>query len=96
MKFTYSIEEVAAKQLLEAANWYDEQTPGLGERLILHFEAAILLLTQSPFFEIRYKNLRVYNLKVFPYQIIYYIKNSEIVIVSFFHAHRDPEIWQSK
>ncbi len=56
MKFTYSIEEVAAKQLLEAADCYEEQTSGLGERLILHFESAILLLIQSPFFEIRYPN----------------------------------------
>jgi toxin ParE1/3/4 len=94
MKFKYRIDEVAAAQLLDAALWYEEKRQGLGDDLILCFEEGIEIICNSPFFEERYLNFRLYNIHRFPYQIIYYIEGDFIVLAAFFHAKQDPKKWK--
>lgn len=94
MRFDVVIESVAGAQLLEAALWYNEKRSGLGEELILCFEEAVDVLSRNPFFEVRYRNLRIYNIKRFPYQIVYLMEVEHVKIVAFFHASRDPKEWK--
>jgi plasmid stabilization system protein ParE len=94
MTYKYRIDEAAAALVLEAALWYEEKREGLGSDLILCFEEGIEAIQRNPFFEERYKNLRLYNIHRFPYQIIYYVENDLITIVAFFHARRDPKNWK--
>ncbi len=94
MIFKYIIDEVAGAQLLEAAAWYEEKRAGLGNDLILCFEEGIETIWHSPFLEERYRHLRLFNIKRFPYQIIYSVENDLVTVVAFFHAHRNPTVWK--
>jgi hypothetical protein len=96
MIFGHKIENVAGTQLLEAMLWYESKRSGLGDELYLCFEEGLNSICRNPFFEDRYKGLRVYNIHRFPYQIIYSIEVETIMVVAFFHAKRNPEIWKSK
>ncbi len=94
MNFKYRIDEVAGAQLLDAALWYEEKREGLGNDLILCFEEGIEIICRSPLLEERYRNLRLYNIRRFPYQIIYSIENDLITVVAFFHVKRNPKNWK--
>ncbi|MCW5908884.1 MAG: hypothetical protein KIS94_13555 [Chitinophagales bacterium] len=96
MKYNIEISEAAYVELAEAMAWYETQQAGLGEELEADMDQALLILQRNPFYEVRYRNLRVFNLERFPFQIIYIVFNQTIRVISFFHAHRDPEIWKSK
>ena len=96
MKFEVSFEEEAECEYLDAIEWYENESEGLGTQLYLEVEEALNALRQNAYFEIRYLDLRLLNIKRFPYQIIYRLRENQITIVSFFHGHRDPEIWKKK
>ena len=94
MSFDYKIEDVAGAQVLEAMLWYENHRQGLGDELYLCFEEAIQIICRNPFYENRYKGLRIYNIHRFPYQIVYKIEVEMVIILAFFHARRDPKKWQ--
>ncbi len=96
MKFEVSFEEDAEHEYLAAIEWYEKESEGLGTQLYLEVEKTLNILRRNANFEIRYLDLRLINVKTFPYQVIYRIKGNQIIIVSFFHGHRDPEIWKKK
>ena len=94
MKYVVSFEEEAEYEYLEAIAWYEKECAGLGMELLLEVENSLDTLRLNAYFEIRYLDLRLLNVKRFPYQLIYRLTGNEIKIVSFFHGHRDPEIWK--
>jgi hypothetical protein len=96
MAYNIKIQSYAEEEFLESVAWYELQRNGLGDELILCFEEALEVLKRNPFFEVRYKDLRLYNIRRFPYQIIYYLVNDSIEIVAFFHAHREPKQWHNR
>jgi len=96
MAFKIEIERLAEEEFLEAVLYYEMQRSGLGNDLILCYEEALATIIRNPFFEVRIENVRLYNIRRFPYQIIYYIENESIFIIGFFNAHRDPIQWQNR
>ena len=48
---------------------------------------AIHVICRNPFFEDRYKRVRVYNIHRFPYQVVYKIESDLIVIIAFFPCY---------
>jgi len=96
MEFDVVIKTDAELEILEAVVWYDSKRPGLGNELILCLESGLEILKRNPYFEIRHNQNRILNIKRFPYQVVYYVEGNTIYVTSFFHANRDPEIWQSK
>ena len=96
MKFAVSFEIEAEIEYLAAVEWYENESEGLGSDLIDAVEESLNVLRRNAYFEMRYRDLRLLNIKGFPYQLIYRLNEDEITIVSFFHGHRDPEIWKKK
>jgi len=96
MKFVVAFEIDAEIEYLEAVEWYENEPAGLGSDLINAVDDCLNVLRRNAYFELRYRDLRILNIKGFPYQLIYKISANEITIISFFHGHRDPEIWKGK
>ena len=62
----------ARVDVLEAADWYEQQRIGLGYDFYLNFEDAIELLKSHPYiFQEVYNNFRRTLMKNFPYAIFY-------------------------
>ena len=47
-------------------------------------------------FPVVHKNYRRVLIKRFPYQIIYTLQESTILVLAVFHAKRDPERWVNR
>jgi len=91
------IRDDARRELLEARDYYDEQRPGYGERLVEAVEAEFALLLQFP--EIGKKirpNVRRRTMSRWPYGIVYQIRGEELVIVAIAHHRRRPHYWRSR
>lgn len=86
----------AEYEFLDAVAWYELQRSGLGSDLILCVEEAFEVLSRNPYFEIRYNESRVYNIRRFPYQLIFFTEGDNVFVTSFFHAHKDPDKWREK
>ncbi len=96
MKFVVAFEIDAEIEYLEAVEWYERECEGLGGDLIDAVEGSLNALRLNAYFELRYRDLRLLNVKGFPYQLIYRLDRNEIAIISFFHGNRDPEVWKTK
>jgi plasmid stabilization system protein ParE len=90
---------LAKEDIREAARWYNQQSQGLGRRFTGEVRASIRFIKQNPdACSIRYDDVRVAVLKVFPFMIHYTIDHEyDMVIVSaVFHTSRDPEVWRKR
>jgi len=77
-----------------AAEWYETQKDGLGERFINIIQARLLLIQQYPErYPKRKGNFREAPVLIFPYTIIYtFYKSKQIITVSaIYHGSRNPK-----
>ena len=92
----------AALELEEAADWYEKEQPGLGNRLISAFEHAIQLLGEvnPPLApsggSAGKKGAQKLILHKFPFSMIVYEMEHTIVVVALAHHSRRPGYWKSR
>ena len=84
--------ERANKETTDAAVWYEERSKGLGNEFLNEVQKVVDVIEKHPK---RYRNTKDYYrealVKRFPYIIIYYFTPGILIIVSVFHASRDPK-----
>ena len=90
---------LAADELAEAIRWYESRCPGLGADLLGEADRAVRQIAASvtvgaPLSSDR-KTRRVL-LSRFPFQVVYQIRPSGIVIVAFAHSRRRPGYWLNR
>ena len=81
----------ARAELLEAAFWYDDQQPALGNEFLYEAEAIFSRLAAYPLqFPISYKNLRRALLKRFPYAVYFELDSDKgITVIAVLHQRQD-------
>ena len=93
---------LAEDELTEAAVWYEAKQTGLGVSFLDLVDKTIDQLRSgrlpsSPVPGVKAaKNARRVLLKRFPYSIVFYERETEIVIVAFAHSSRRPGYWRSR
>lgn len=82
-------------ELVDAAEWYDSQAPGLVMRFLAEYERLLARIgeTRRQYPKLR-GELRRAGFRRFPYGLIYRILADEVEVLSCFHARRDPRRWQ--
>jgi plasmid stabilization system protein ParE len=74
----------------EAAEWYETQRPGLGQRFISEVQSADRMLLVNPLrYSVRFADVRRLNLVDFPYAIFFFLHDDVIVILAVLHTRRD-------
>src|SRR6056297_1460169 len=92
--YTLNIADAAEGDIRDAFLWYEEQKPGLDKTFEIHISRALDRIKENPLKnQLRYRSIRVFFLKKFPYGIHYYVSDSHILIVAVFHTSRDRENW---
>lgn len=92
------LRKIAGQEFEDAIGWYDAERPGLGRE----FRAAInqqfdRIATNPEFFrKVRGEVRRAVIPRRFPYVIHFIIEPDQIVILSVFHASRDPKEWERR
>lgn len=89
----------AAAELAEAAAWYETRVGGLGRRLVNEVEALLPLFQERPRSFPRVQRLnralevRRALLPVFPYALVFMVREHEIRVLAVAHAKRRPGYW---
>jgi len=87
----------AAADVSLARDWYDAQSPGLGDSFVSSLEEIVDLVTALPeaFPEIAV-GLRRALLSRFPYALYYRLDGSVIDVVACLHTRQSPSRWRNR
>jgi len=95
MSYKVVIIEEAKIDLKKSLLFYKDIHPKLAIRFNDSLKKSISILKKDPLlFQIRYDNIRIIFLKIFPYAIHYAVYDDCVVIKSIFHTSRDSELNQ--
>ncbi|MBN2580215.1 MAG: type II toxin-antitoxin system RelE/ParE family toxin [Pirellulales bacterium] len=87
----------AEAELIQAADWYEQQRPGLGDEFLDEIDSALLRICQAPeSFGFIYADVRCHLVHRFPFGILYVLEPKDIVVVAVMHLHRDPDYWKHR
>lgn len=92
MAYKIFISPRAYKEIENAIDYYALYSEDAPLNFLSVLKEAYSILETTPFFRVRYKNIRAIRLKKFPY-FLYYTVNKEsltIHILSCFHGKRNP------
>lgn len=86
----------AELEILEAQSWYEGQSSGLGFEFARAVEAAVAVALRNPFacppIDAEFRHV---ILRRFPYSLIFTAGADELLVVSCFHHHREPDTWRN-
>jgi hypothetical protein len=87
----------AARELEEAAVYYESRVAGLGTSFLEEVERTVSLIERYPDAGAVYsRNLRRVRLDRFPYSIVYRRGTDALVIIALAHHHRRPGYWRGR
>ena len=90
----------AEAEFAEAVRWYEAQRPGLGTEFLAEVRRARKLIQKHPTIGSPLRGARRGErrlmVKRFPYQVIYYVRTYDIVIVALAHTKRRPGYWKTR
>jgi plasmid stabilization system protein ParE len=90
---------LATEELTEAVRWYESRRSGLGAELLDDVDEAILRLAANPsagHLLSTDRHTRRILLVRFPYQLVFRVRTTEIVVVAVAHLKRRPGYWKSR
>ncbi len=91
--------EPASDELIHAVRWYEERRPGLGGEFFDAVAETMTLIEASPEIgSLSRHDPQTRHMLVprFPYQVVYRLNPTEIVIVAVAHLKRRPGYWKSR
>jgi len=81
----------------EAIRWYDEKGTTLGDEFLKYLNKCIQSIGRHPEkYPRTHRTMRRALLERFPYQVLYEIDPTEIVVYAIYHCARDPEGWKKR
>lgn len=97
MTLRVAFRRAAIREFEDAAVWYDEQRPGLGEEFIVEIEEAVSRAAATPKrYPIVFGDLRRTVARRFPYSVYFRVRTNSMVVLAVFHGRRNPAIWQRR
>jgi len=83
--------------LSEAYDWYQQREPELGAAFVREVDSCVKNIVLHPeMYPIVHKHVRQGLLRRFPYSVMYLIAGDAIIVLSVFHAARDPKVWKRR
>jgi plasmid stabilization system protein ParE len=89
--------EPARRELLNAVDYYEAQSPGLGRALTNEIEDSLARLESNPSLGATHiEGTRRILLDRFPFSLIYLNKQEAIIVVAVAHLRRKPGYWKER
>ena len=87
----------AEAEMTDAFDWYEERVPGLGGEFLICVDAVLNSILRNPLqFPRVHRNARRAITRRFPYEVFFVEDNERVVVLSVFHAKRNPVRWQER
>lgn len=97
MKYELKISDEAQKEIWDAVYWYKEKAPFLDKEFLNCLDNGFSMICRNPkMFPLVHNDFRKVLIRRFPYQIIYKVDGSIILVLAVFHAKRDPKHWENR
>ncbi|MBS0307867.1 MAG: type II toxin-antitoxin system RelE/ParE family toxin [Proteobacteria bacterium] len=94
MSFRVEFAPAAEAEIIDAFNWYEQQSFGLGGEFLRAVKQSEAALSRNPhLYQILYKEIRRTYLRRFPYALHYLIEDDSVLVLACFHFRRDPKKW---
>lgn len=88
---------LARVELIEAQDWYEQRSSGLGEAFVQEVDRQVQRIAENPTgFPLLLSDVSRVRLRRFPYSLFYRIVGDECFVLACFHASRDPKRWQER
>ena len=87
----------ANRDIIAAAEFYERNRVGLGREFFREVDAIFSVFCQQPYIGQAIEGgqgLRGFQLKRFPYQVVYSLKNDEVNVLAVTDQRRQPETWR--
>jgi len=93
MPFRIVIEPRALADIQQGIDYYEERLAGLGKRFSKTVDLYITVLSNNPYYQIRYKDYRGIPTGKFPYLIVYFVDEQKetVYIMAVFHTSQNTE-----
>ena len=83
--------------VIEAADWYDARSSGLGDAFATNvFIAAESIISDPDRFALTANGLRYLRVQRFPYVVLFSVTDKELLILGALHTARSIEKWRKK
>jgi plasmid stabilization system protein ParE len=87
----------AEEEMIAAAQYYQEQSAGLGSEFLSEVERTVAAVLAHPEAAPKVKKgIRRRLLKRFPFGVLYAVATDEVVIVAVMHLRRRPGYWEDR
>jgi toxin ParE1/3/4 len=88
----------AEQDALDAAIWYEERQPGLGEEFLTEVDHAVRALRETALLHrIRFADVRRVPIHRFKFYGVYYVVHEqEVWVLAIFHGRRHPRRLQAR
>ena len=94
---TFDFHPEAETEFLEAVEYYESCSSGLGEDFSLEVNATVQnILSYMYAWPIVEDDVRRCLTNRFPYGVLYSIESNRIYILAVIHLHRHPDCWKSR
>jgi plasmid stabilization system protein ParE len=89
MRYTLKFRENAVDDYQESVAYYEKISSHFAEKFFLEFKAAIAKIENNPlYFQVRYQNIRIAFLEVFPFGIHFFVEKDSIHVLRILHTKR--------
>ena len=87
----------AEQDLVDSANWYQNQRSGLGLEFLEEAQAVLSSIAERPLsYPIVHRTARRALLHRFPFGVFYVIEGEQAVVIGILHGSRDPQAWKAR
>ena len=87
----------AEGEIVDAFDWYGSRVPGLGADFLLSVDAIMNAILRNPQHYPRvHRIVRRALMRRFPYEVFFVEDDERVVVVSVFHAKRNPKRWRRR
>ena len=87
----------AEAEMADAFDWYEDRVSGLGSDFLLNVEAVIHAILRDPQqFPRVHRVVRRALTRRFPSEVFFVEDDERVVVLSVFHAKRNPKQWQQR
>jgi plasmid stabilization system protein ParE len=88
---------VAEQEMLDAADYYEQQMKGLGADFYNMLEIGFSAIGENPeCWPIVTANIRRCLIRRFPYCLLYRVDSEEVVVLAVMHLSRHPLYWRRR
>jgi plasmid stabilization system protein ParE len=97
MSFRLLVRDEAGLDIDEAVSWYEEERPGLGDRLSSELTALFERIERSPLqFPTVGNGVRRGLLHKFSYSVYFLQEEKTVTVLAVLHQRQDPDIWKRR